>query len=354
MMSVRGQFRGVEIQGIWISPTRFMGSSCLNALEWYGLKRPSRLEQAPNAEMKDQKFKAAVTLRRDVQRRFDAARRKRAQLYARYLEGLMVHKRKGSAPAITIWTEFAEVDEDAGVLYFKHDSPLVAIDGETQLEARYILRDDPDFGRKETGDYHFPIDIHHDVPEDFARQVLHDYNFYAHPVTERQAITQNVESPITQAVHQILEGADVDKSLISRFKQTPAGKEVISVSQVMCALIGCIMKETAISSSALSFVGKSKGRLVHHDGEVTDNGHIAVSQLDRDLITELVRFSKDKRDATKASIETWTAAGILAATHPDRHPSSYQWAAVREAIKNPADGRRITGAKARQLALNTL
>lgn len=331
---------GFPIHGVKVTDTRFMGVSCLDALERHGLIRPSILEKIrPTKD--DPQAVGASKLRRDVQRRFDFQRKKRAKEYARYMEGIYLLGRMGSTPPITIWTQLARAEPDNSTLLVKYSSPLVAVDGETQLEARYIMRVD----HPETGNIWFPIDIHFNVSEMHGRQILHDYNRYAHPVTERQAVTQNMESPLSMASQEVLVKAGIQEDEVSRFRVIPAGKEAFSIHQVMCALIGCNKGHLAIASPALSFIGKCKGR-------ADSNGHLQISETEKFLVASLLRSARGNKDARKASIEVWTAAGVLAAT--GRDPDSYRWSAVRESLKYSMDGKRLTGSKAREFAYSNL
>ena len=187
---------GNVITGVAVNNTKFVGVSTLNQLENYGLMRPSTVEDATVKEMKgDRRLRQANDLREEVQRRFDAKRCRNAKAYGRYIEQVEIGGRPGGTPPITLWCHDAKVEE--GGLLIPYGHPLVAIDGETQTEARYLLRDEDDFAIPETGNNPVAVVVYYGVDETFARQILHDFNAYTNPVSEKQLAAQNVHGPVT-------------------------------------------------------------------------------------------------------------------------------------------------------------
>lgn len=113
-------------------------------------------------------------LRKAVQRMFEGAKARNVAPYARYI--CEVHNgRAGMTPPIILFTSerlpVAETEEKAQLLV-PWGTLLVAIDGETQLAARFeAARLDP-----KTRSERIPVLIVHSQPLEWARQVFHDLN----------------------------------------------------------------------------------------------------------------------------------------------------------------------------------
>ena len=167
--------QGNPLKGQAINDTKFVGVSSLNQLESFGLARPSVLEHALVRDMKkDHKLACGVTLRREIQRRMDKPRMVRARFYARYMEDVEINGRAGGTPPITLWVGHAEVGE-CGDLIIPYGEPLIAIDGETQTEGRFMMRDDDEFSSE--------------IRENFDRKELKPNERASH-LTELGAIMQ--------------------------------------------------------------------------------------------------------------------------------------------------------------------
>src|SRR5215471_3372306 len=103
--------------GVQVSDTQFIGVLSLEEAIQYGLTRPSIAEDATLREMKkNDKLAHAATVREMVQRRFDAARRKRATLYAHYMDGLNNDTVLGGVPPLTLYCDTVGTPVDGGLM----------------------------------------------------------------------------------------------------------------------------------------------------------------------------------------------------------------------------------------------
>lgn len=113
-------------------------------------------------------------LRKAVQRMFEGAKSRNVAPYARYICEVR-DGRPGMTPPIILYTsERLPVTEaeDKAMLLVPWGTQLVAIDGETQLAARFeAAKLDP-----RTRSERIPVLIVHSQPLDWARQVFHDLN----------------------------------------------------------------------------------------------------------------------------------------------------------------------------------
>ena len=189
---------GNPLSGTFVSTGLCSVVSSLNQLEQYGLYRPTRNFYAKAKELvQDDMFRQAHDLRETVQRRFDYSRRKRAVNYADYIEAVYTGTRLGGVPPITlfcpgdcVWTE------ERRELILPYRSALVNIDGETQTEARFLLRD----RLPESGDWTLRAEVYHGITQRHASQILHDFNRYAHPIKESVVAALHSEGNLTKLI----------------------------------------------------------------------------------------------------------------------------------------------------------
>jgi hypothetical protein len=312
---------GNLISGVSVSDTKFVGMSTLNQLEAYGLKRPSTVEDATKKDMKgDRPLQMAHDLRDEVQRRFDAKRIKNALAYARYIEQVEIGGRPGGTPPITLWCQRAELGDGGLVIPYGH--PLVAIDGETQSEARWILRDNEDFLKLESGDNPLAVVVFFGVDEVHARQILHDFNRYANPVSEKQLAAQNVYGPVTSAVEAILGAAEIPLESVNRYGTTPSKKQAVAQNQVAYAVMGYAVKDTAL-------LKHMTGMLDVLNNATTTSPINGTTVQD---LTPMIKFAVQSQDARKAPLPVWQVAGVL--IQRGRGPESLNWAGGALASKS--------------------
>ncbi|GIK98084.1 MAG: hypothetical protein BroJett029_22930 [Alphaproteobacteria bacterium] len=137
------------------------------------------------------------TVREEVQRFFEGAKKKNVPAYAEYVVAL--HQGEdGITPPITLYSEQPlEVDErDDGTCFIQvpWDEKLVAIDGETQLAARHeaanILQD--------TKQEFVAVYICHGKDKVWARQSFHDLNTLSVKPNAALSIGMDARDPITR------------------------------------------------------------------------------------------------------------------------------------------------------------
>jgi hypothetical protein len=230
---------GKHLIGFPVTDSMFIGISTLDELETLGLKRPTTVEDSKVKERKaDQKLQHAYEVREQVQRRFDALRKRRAHAYARYLGEICDDMRFGSTPPITLFSPYqGTIDEETGDLILEHVAPLVNLDGETQTEARFILRD----GNVETGSVPISYVLHHGIDARHAASIMHDYNCYARPVTETKIAVLNSNGLLTRTVVDIIEELKIDGERISRLTPTPNKKQFASWTGLIAGGAGALV-----------------------------------------------------------------------------------------------------------------
>lgn len=207
---------GHIIAGTVIDSKRFVGR--MRAAQLFQLAPDPR--DAENAKKRDdsRELTDLATVRSEVQRYFDGAKKANVKPYAAYIVGL-TDGDPGITPPITLYTERAlwieERTDGTAMLQVPWDVKLVAIDGETQLAARYEAQNvNPD-----TAQDFVPVYICFGRPTGWARQAFHDLNTLA--VRPNAAISMSMDSrdPVTSIVSAIEAEVPFFKGRVNRHRR---------------------------------------------------------------------------------------------------------------------------------------
>lgn len=228
---MRRPSRGKTIVGVAVSPVKFQGVSTLSELESFGLVRPTIAAKADKNHSDLEK--SAHIERKHVQRPFDKSRIKHAEEYRDYIKFVEVDHQPGGVPAITLYTAAAGAETDEGLM-LPHNASITAIDGETQTEARYMLRE----MYLETGDNLISVTVYHGLSHDHAQQILSDYNALGHPISVKQTAQMNKTGPLTQAALEAAKRNSIDPDLINNRGATGNKKCYASYAQIFHGMAG--------------------------------------------------------------------------------------------------------------------
>lgn len=141
-------------------------------------------------------------IREDVQRLFAGQKAKNVPDYADYIVAVL-QGQDGMTPPIILYSEDGleiEVDEyGKGFLQVPFDRRLVAIDGETQLAARFeAINIDPETKREVV-----PVYVCHGRDKGFARQCFHDLNVLGVRPNAALSIGMDARDPLTRIAREI-------------------------------------------------------------------------------------------------------------------------------------------------------
>jgi hypothetical protein len=252
---------GKALPGIRIAENLCSIVTSLNQLEDYGLTRPTTNAGAKPKDLKgNDLFERAHILREIVQRRFDKSRQERAIEYATYIEQIMAGQRLGGVPPVTLFcSEPCQYIEETSTLFLPYRSVLVNIDGETQTEARFILRD----RLVQSGDWSLAAQIYHGITEVHSSQILHDVNRYAHPIRETVVAALNSEGHITKLILSVLTAKGIEPYRVNRHapKPNPKKGELMAYRGLISAIVGAIS-----GLSGLQNMSKEIGLLNNGEG----------------------------------------------------------------------------------------
>lgn len=272
-----------------VSPFKFQAVGTLNQLQAYGLNRPSSVETAKSTDASD--LQQAKAMHDQMQRRFDAPRIHRSVDYRDYIYGVEVNHQMGGTPAITIWFPTPLESHNEGII-IPYNATLTAIDGETQTEARYMLRDGVKVGKvgrvkmkkseerdacPETGDNFFAITLYHGVTIEHAQQILRDYNAEAHPIDARKAAIFDHNGPLANAVQQTFDLAKIPPEKINRSGNVAGKRYKIAYKQVLDGLAGYALN--GVNPSPVTAVSIKLMNRPLSNIKVSDQGIRSISQV---------------------------------------------------------------------------
>jgi DNA sulfur modification protein DndB len=193
---------GHIVAGVVIDDHRFLGRMKASQLFQVAID-PRRTEDLRQLEGNTQ-LESVRRIRMEVQRLFEGAKAKNVEPYAQYV--VNVHDgADGMAPPIILFTEKTmKVCEDqagAGSIQIPWDIQLVAIDGETQLAARFEAQNI----KEETKNDFVAIVICHGRTIQWARQVFHDLNLLAVKPNAALGLSMDERDPLTQVAREVMD-----------------------------------------------------------------------------------------------------------------------------------------------------
>jgi DGQHR domain-containing protein len=197
-----------------LNPTNghIIAGTCVDEHRFVGRVKTSQLFQlAPDPRDSENKKKVdaskelqdLLTIREEVQRMFDGAKKKNVPAYAEYIVDLK-NGADGITPPITLYVEqkleMEEREDGSFTIQVPWDQKLVAIDGETQLAARHEAANiDP-----ETKQLFVPVFICHGLETGWARQAFHDLNTLGVRPNSAISLGMDARDPVTH-VTRVLE-----------------------------------------------------------------------------------------------------------------------------------------------------
>jgi hypothetical protein len=305
---------GKTLPGMAVTDNIAVGLTTLNQLQHFGVKSPWHMAKTSRGKLDptDQPFK---DLREIIQRAWDVARSKRADLYCTYIDHLLSGTIVGGTPPITLYVDKQGTDAD-GEMSFPYTAAVIAIDGETQLEARYRLADKE--RKPDTADIPFAVTIYHGISETEAMQILHDFNHFAKPIPESKLGMRNASGGMSQTISAaaaLVPGATLNTGGAMGTKTHAAGYQ-----QAMFFIAGY-----AIGQPALEKTGSSWFDALNVPGSPPVNGACEVS------LAEMLEIVNNDLKLRQLPTYLWQAAGVLASE--GRNPQSLSLAAGLAAYK---------------------
>jgi DNA sulfur modification protein DndB len=238
-----------------------------------------RNSEIPKARETVPGLEALYTIRKEVQRLFVGAKHRNVESYAAYIAA-MGNGTARITPQIVLYTS-TELHEENGVLTLPWDTELVAIDGETQLAARFEAANI----NPETRNLMADVRICYGYPISWAKQAFHDLNLLAVRLNAATGLGMDERDPITKLTR-LISDLPFFRGRVSMHRQLKNTDKDNSICTLSALRLGVICfaegigglkygnKPVDIEPSRLDIIGRNAvdyfGKLTEHLGSALE------------------------------------------------------------------------------------
>jgi DNA sulfur modification protein DndB len=228
---------GHLIAGVSINEHQFLGR----------LKAPQLFQIAPDPRDSENRKKVEANkdlqdlqeIREEVQRLFAGQKAKNVTPYADYIVDVHAGQVDGITPPIILYSEqkLAEGIDESGKEFIQvpYDKRLVAIDGETQLAARFEAANrDPD-----TKGEFVAVYICHGKDMQWARQCFHDLNVLGVRPNAALSIGMDARDPLTRVAREVERRVPFFRNRVNKARRQLGGHDtdVVTITALRGACI---------------------------------------------------------------------------------------------------------------------
>lgn len=228
--------KGHVVPGVVINPFQF--SAGIPGAQLFQLVVDPRRTEDQRLVAEDPTLAAVREVRMEVQRLFEGAKKKNVPAYADYIS-MVQQGQPGLTPSIILWSkellEFEESDAGTAILQVPFDAQLIAIDGETQLAARFeAARMNP-----ATKADKIAVMFCHGRPAEWARQAFHDVNTYGVRPNAALAIGMDARDPLTAVARELEIGIPFFAGRVNAARRQlgKRDKEVVTITALRGACV---------------------------------------------------------------------------------------------------------------------
>jgi len=228
---------GHMVAGVEISDHMFLGR----------IKAVQLFQIAPNPRDAEDRRKVEASkelqdlrdIREEVQRLFAGAKARNVPPYAHYIVEVGTGRSEGMTPPIILYSEDrlrSAVDESGlGFIQVPYDKRLIAIDGETQLAARFEAANvEPD-----TKHEFVPIYVCHGRKKSWARQSFHDLNVLGVRPNAALSIGMDARDPLTRVARDVEQKVPFFRGRVNKVRRQlrTADTDVVTITALRGACI---------------------------------------------------------------------------------------------------------------------
>ncbi|MER7500675.1 DNA sulfur modification protein DndB [Nonomuraea pusilla] len=169
-----------------------------------------------SARQMDRRLSEQAELRNAVQRLLKGTQKgKNVKSYANYIAAGLRGElgRAYSTPPICLWSPRPIQILDDGSAFVPLGSPVVAVDGETQLAAMHAIMNDPEeyeLDSETLPTLAIPFEIYWDITVADARQIFHDRNLFGVPVAKTLALSMDQRDFGTTIAQRVIDRTKVE------------------------------------------------------------------------------------------------------------------------------------------------
>jgi hypothetical protein len=292
---------GQAISGLRVDDSRFVAVMPFSRLEQL-VKDP---QAAANARFRETSglLEQYYELHEEIQRAFDAGKKKNAEDYAHYVVKL-ANGQPGDTPTIDLYTPRAlpvstRGPDQKAQLAWPFDLICVPYDGETQLAARFrAARLDA-----KTRGMVVIVTITHGKSVEHAKQCFHDRNVFQRRASASVAMAMDTQDPLIAVVHAIEARVPEAKDAIAwQSRQVPNKGGFIAAASFVRTAVACFAQGIA---GVQATKGEVPGNLT-----ATEFERRALLWFSR-VIPTLAPYMKDRERYVASSPAIWAAVGAL-------------------------------------------
>jgi DGQHR domain-containing protein len=208
---------GHIIAGTRIDEHRFLGR--VRAAQLFQIAPDPRDTENKKKVDASKEVQDLFSVREEVQRLFEGAKKKNVGPYAEYIVGLASGE-EGLTPVITLFSEqpleVEDREDGTGFIQIPWDQRLVAIDGETQLAARHEAAANLLTATKQE---FVPIYLCHGRDQLWARQCFHDLNTLGVRPNAALSIGMDARDPITRVTREVERQVSFFKGRVNKVRR---------------------------------------------------------------------------------------------------------------------------------------
>ncbi|RMH17752.1 MAG: hypothetical protein D6696_14980 [Acidobacteria bacterium] len=266
---------GHVIAGVKIDETRFLGR--VRAAQLFQLAPDPRQTENRSLVEANRELREIQEIRQEVQRLFEGAKRRNVPSYAEYIAGLK-SSQNGLTPPIILFSQQKLTVEDkedgTALIQVPWGIKLVAIDGETQLAARFEARNiEPS-----TEDDFVAIMLCHGLSLEWARQAFHDLNMYGVKPNAAIAIGMDLRDPMTRIARYVERSVPFFKGRVNEVRRQLRRSDTDVVT--IAALRGsCVTLATGIGGVKYGAKSVPSRAIPENTQDVAVEWFIAVTEM---------------------------------------------------------------------------
>jgi DNA sulfur modification protein DndB len=227
---------GYVVAGVQINDKTFVGR--MRAAQLLKIAEDPRAAEDARKRAGNERLEDLHRIRLEVQRLFEGAKSKNVVPYTAYIVAL--HEgQEGMTPPIILYSreKLPAVDGNEGAEFVQipWDAQLVAIDGETQLAARF----DAANLKPETKNDFVPVVICHDRSVEWARQVFHDLNLLSVRPNAAVGIGMDSRDVLTRVARTVEDDLPFFKGRVNKVRRQlrRSDKEIVTITALRGACI---------------------------------------------------------------------------------------------------------------------
>ena len=207
---------GYVVAGVSLNEHAFIGR--MRAAQLLKIADDPRTSEDPRKRVGNERLEDLHRIRLEVQRLFEGAKAKNVMPYTAYIVAL--HEgQDGMAPPIILYSKeklpAVGGNDGAEFVQIPWDAQLVAIDGETQLAARF----DSANLKPETKNDFVAVVICHDRPIEWARQVFYDLNLLSVRPNAAVGIGMDQRDVLTRVARSLEENLPFFKGRVNKVRR---------------------------------------------------------------------------------------------------------------------------------------